>query len=430
MDKWKVAKVKDITSKIGSGITPRGGSSIYLDSGVPLVRSQNILDNQFSYEGLAFIDDDTAKAMSNVTLKKDDILLNITGDSVARCTQVPPNIVGGRVNQHVAIIRANKSVNSYYLKLYFVNSRVKQRMLSLADCGGTRKALTKSMIEDMEINLPSLHIQHRIAAILSSLDRKIENNRKTCEKLEEIAQAIFKRWFVDFEFPNEDGLPYKSDGGEMVYCEELDKEIPKEWKATPLEDILYFQEGPGIRNWQYVEQDGVRFINIRCIQSNDLILNTANMISKDEAYGKYSHFLVDEWDLLMSTSGTLGRYAIARKEHLPLCMNTSVIRFKPKEETGYSFMFSYLTSDEFYNHLITKGSGSVQANFGPMHLKQISLVVPQKDILGRHNDAIFPIINACMNIRKENDYLQQIRDALLPKLMSGEIAVDDIEEEV
>jgi type I restriction enzyme S subunit len=226
--------------------------------------------------------------------------------------------------------------------------------------------------------------------------------------LEQMAQVIFKSWFVDFE-------PW---GGVQ----------PTTWAIKPLEDFILFQEGPGIRNWQYVPDGGTKFINIRCIQDNDLSISTANMISNEEAKGKYAHFMLNEWDVVVSTSGTLGRYAIVRKEHLPLCLNTSVIRFTPKISFDhFSYMFSYLTSNEFLGHLQTKSSGSVQANFGPMHLRQIEMVIPDDETLKNYHQTIFPITQQVVENRRQSQQLALLRDTLLPRLMSGELSVADLD---
>jgi type I restriction enzyme S subunit len=230
-----------------------------------------------------------------------------------------------------------------------------------------------------------------------------------------MAQAIFKSWFVDFE-PFRDGEFEDSELGP----------IPKGWRVVDFEDVFFFFLGPGIRNWQYVTEAGINFINLRCIKNNDLQLNTANMISIDEANGKYAHFMLKEWDVVVSSSGTLGRYAIVRKEHLPLCLNTSVIRFSPKKNfEHFSFLFGYLTAVEFYDHLITKSCGSVQANFGPMHLRQIRLIFPPDEVLNQYHKTVFPLIRKCIQVRSEDQLLTSLRDSLLPKLMSGEILVPE-----
>ncbi|MQB85494.1 restriction endonuclease subunit S, partial [Lactobacillus reuteri] len=113
MSEWK--ELSSITSKIGSGLTPRGGNSVYTDNGISLIRSQNVLDMDFSTENLAYIDEVQAEKLKNVIVEKNDILLNITGDSIARCTIVPEEILPARVNQHVSIIRCKNTEQSKYV---------------------------------------------------------------------------------------------------------------------------------------------------------------------------------------------------------------------------------------------------------------------------------------------------------------------------
>src|SRR5690554_4792761 len=145
---WVETILKKISVKIGSGATPRGGAEAYKSEGISLIRSQNILDFDFSYNGLAFIDNEQANKLSNVTIEENDVLINITGDSVARVCMVPIEILPARVNQHVAIIRAKKEVlNSFYLLYYLLNPSFKKYLLRLASDGATRNALTKSDIE-------------------------------------------------------------------------------------------------------------------------------------------------------------------------------------------------------------------------------------------------------------------------------------------
>jgi len=254
------------------------------------------------------------------------------------------------------------------------------------------------------------------------LDAKIELNQQINKILEEIGKAIFKHWFVDFEFPNEEGEPYKSSGGEMVYNEELEKEIPKGWRAGKLSDYFDFLEGPGIRNWQYANE-GMRFINIRLIQGGDIDISSANFINQKDVDEKYQHFLLKEKDYILSTSGTLGRGAIVRKDHLPLLLNTSVIRFQPLDGKGYPFMYEYLKSDIFLNEQKILASGSVQNNFGPTHLKRMKLLLPPSEILNIFNDNMDKLYEKFTKNLEENNTLKSIRDALLPKLMSGKIRV-------
>ena len=177
-----IVKLIDICSKIGSGATPRGGKEAYCDEGISLIRSQNVLDFSFSCDGLAFINGEQAKKLNNVEVHSGDILLNITGDSVARACVMDDEYLPARVNQHVAIIRGNADevLNNYIL--YFLQWR-KNYLLQLASAGATRNALTKGMIEQLEINLPPLDVQKKTVAILDSLQNKIKLNQKINDNL-------------------------------------------------------------------------------------------------------------------------------------------------------------------------------------------------------------------------------------------------------
>ena len=226
-----------------------------------------------------------------------------------------------------------------------------------------------------------------------------------------MAENLYKEWFVRFRFPGYENAEFE--GG-----------VPKGWKIEKLSDVFNFQEGPGIRNWQYVDEDGVKFINIRCIKNGDVKLESASMISKEEAYGKYKHFLLRENDIVMSCSGTLGRSAIIRKEHLPLCLNTSVIRFWPKiQEEDFSFLYGYLHSTDFINKQSEMASGAAQVNFGPMHLKLMKLLVPPKKVRIEYHKVLLPIIQLTLILKKEIDTLSIQRDLLLPRLMSGKLSI-------
>ena len=318
------------------------------------------------------------------------------------------------IAQNLIALRTKKEISNIFI-YYFLKSPIVKKQLINLDIGGVQPSIKVPHLLNLSISLPEKDIQHKIASILSSLDDKIEVNRKINENLEQQAQALFKSWFVDFE-------PFKN--GEFIESE-LGM-IPKGWRVEPLANIMNFQEGPGIRNWQYVQNGGTKFINIRCIKDGDIYTETANMISNQEANGKYAHFMLQSGDIVMSCSGTLGRYAIVREDHLPLCLNTSVIRFIPISNFDYSFVLGTLTSSYFLNKQIEMACGSVQANFGPTHLKQMKILVPPEAIRTQYNEKCYPIIHLIQKQKYESRRLAELRDTLLPKLMSGELKVDEI----
>ena len=191
-----IVRMIDICEKIGSGATPRGGKEAYCKEGISLVRSQNVLDFVFSQDGLAFINDEQAKKLNNVVVQSSDVLLNITGDSVARACIMDTSYLPARVNQHVAIIRGktDRVLNNYIL--YFLQWK-KENLLQLASAGATRNALTKGMIEQLELDLPTLTEQKKIVAVLDSLQDKIRINQKINDNLYAQARVIANQWIAE-----------------------------------------------------------------------------------------------------------------------------------------------------------------------------------------------------------------------------------------
>lgn len=439
---WEQLRLGDHCIKIGSGSTPTGGKDAYLTSGpFTLIRSQNVYNDGFTPNGLAYIGDDQAKKLNGVSVEENDVLLNITGDSVARVCLAPSKYLPARVNQHVAIIRPKlNSFDSRFLRYFLASPQQQELMLGLASAGATRPALTKVMIEDFKIPRPPLSVQRVIADILSALDDRITLLREANATLEAIAQALFKSWFVDFDpvrAKQQGQIPEGMDEVTAAFFPDSFEEselglVPKGWAVVPLSDVMDFKEGPGIRNWQYTNSsEGTRFINIRCIQDGDLSLETANRISNEEANGKYSHFHLTPWDVVVSTSGTLGRSAIVRQEHLPLMLNTSVIRFQPiAGKTVFSFICQYLNGAEFLYKLESMASGSVQKNFGPMHLKQIQLLCPALPVLQQFENICRPLYEKIVANRSQAQTIAGLRDTLLPRLISGQLRIAEAEDAV
>lgn len=243
--KWKEITLGQVCVKIGSGATPRGGKDAYRGGNTSLIRSQNIYNERFVSSGLVYIDDSQAHALKNAVVERDDVLLNITGDSVARCCQVDSNVLPARVNQHVLIIRPEpNTLDPRFLRYSLVTREMQARLLALASAGATRNALTKGMIEALTIKAPPLAEQKRIAHILGSLDDKIELNRQMNETLEAMAQALFKDWFVDFgptRAKMEGKEPYLAPELWELFPDKLGEDgVPEGWEIKSAADFIVF----------------------------------------------------------------------------------------------------------------------------------------------------------------------------------------------
>lgn len=194
---WDVVKLASVTTKIGSGATPKGGKESYQTSGISLIRSMNVYDGFFEYRELAHIDDVQSAQLDNVIVNKDDVLINITGASVARSCVVPDNVLPARVNQHVSIIRCKPSALNYlFLNAQFLNSAYKKKLLSLGEAGGaTRQAITKQQLENLEIILPPIKLQKEFFCYAKSIHNKSLTIQKSLDALESLKKSLSQQYF-------------------------------------------------------------------------------------------------------------------------------------------------------------------------------------------------------------------------------------------
>ena len=411
MSEWKEYRLSDVCNKIGSGATPRGGAESYQSTGeYSLIRSQNVLDYNFTMKGLAYINEAQASKLNNVEVKERDILLNITGDSVARVCQVPQSVLPARVNQHVAIIRPNSDyLTNEYLKYYLLEPSIKDYLLMLSSSGGTRNAITKSMIEELVIQAPDLPTQIAIAEILSSLDDKIELNNKINQELETLAQTLFKQWFIDFEFPNENGAPYKSSSGEMVESEL--GEIPKGWKVETLKDEFVFNMGQSPSGDTYnTIKDGMIFFQGRSdfgfrFPSIRMYTNAPKKIAK-------------KFETLISVRAPVGDINMAAED---CCIGRGLGAIShPNQLYTYTY-YKVLSIQEVLKSY--DNEGTVFGSINKETLGNIKNIIPPYYLSKSYNDLFCNLDFKITALEKETQELVKTRDALLPKLISGELEI-------
>lgn len=404
---WQKVKLGEVVNVYGGG-TPSTQIKTYWNGDIPWLTPAELTnyDSRFTASTASYITESGLQNSSAKIMPENSILLT----SRATIGNVTINTIPMATNQGFINIEPKK-IDRDFFYYWLKNNR---KYLNQIAIGSTFPELSKSVFKKIETEIPcDLGNQKRIGKVIANFDDKIEINNKIAKTLEEMAQAIFKEWFVKFKFPGHEKV--------KMVDSELGK-IPANWELEDLQNVFDFLEGPGIRNWQYTNE-GFRFINIRLINDNDIDISASNFISTDEADGIYKHFQLKEYDMVVSASGTLGRSAIVRKEHLPLLLNTSVIRFRPKDKKSYGFMYLFLNSRYFQNKITSMASGSAQPNFGPIHLRQIKVLRPESNLLDSFSAIIDPLYKEIIDIKSENQKLATMRDLLLPKLMKGEIKI-------
>ena len=192
---WEQKSLGEITTKIGSGATPKGGKEAYQEEGITLIRSMNVHNGQFEYKDLAHISDEQASKLDNVTIEEDDVLLNITGASVARSCVVPNEILPARVNQHVCIIRCKDCIIPEFLNKLLIDDNYQDLLWSIAGSGATRESITKQQVENLQIILPMLELQKEFMAFCHQVTKSKVVVQKALDEAQLLFDSLMQEYF-------------------------------------------------------------------------------------------------------------------------------------------------------------------------------------------------------------------------------------------
>ncbi len=192
---WKQRQLGEITTKIGSGATPKGGKEAYQEEGITLIRSMNVHNGLFEYKELAHISEEQAEKLDNVTIEENDVLLNITGASVARSCVVPSKILPARVNQHVCIIRCNQCIVPEFLNKLLIDDNYQRLLWSIAEAGATREAITKQQVESLQIIMPPIELQEQFADFVHQVDKSKVAVQKALDETQILFDSLMQKYF-------------------------------------------------------------------------------------------------------------------------------------------------------------------------------------------------------------------------------------------
>ncbi|MDQ5922270.1 MAG: Restriction endonuclease subunit [Pseudomonadota bacterium] len=416
-DGWEVRKLGEVCCSVSDTYKLSGKTTVIF------LNTSDILDGEFLHK--VYIDVISLPGQAKKSIHFNDILYSEIRPKNKRYAFVNfQNTTDYIVSTKLMVLRANcDMVNPRYLYLMLTSNEKCAEFQFIAESrSGTFPRITFDAISKSTFYIPPLTIQKNIVSILSSLDEKIDINKQINNKLEEIAQALFKQWFIDFNFPNENGMPYKDSGGAMIDSE-LGR-IPIGWQIGMIGDYVKIKSGFAFKS-QWWTTTGVKVIKIKDISNNTISSNELSHISIDNAK-KASDFSVKAGDLLIAMTGaTVGKIGLVPETEFKLLVNQRVGKFflgdKPIEKVG--FLYMNLLQDNVAYQINARANGSAQANISPTDIESIKIVLPPKQIINIFNLTVTPIFEyICRNIN-QNNKLQQVRDSLLPKLMSGKVDV-------
>lgn len=397
-NEWKEYKFQEITINHNNKRVPLSSKQRKLKQGVfNYYGAQGVIDyiDEYIFEG------------EYLLIAEDGANLETRNEDIARLTKKNEKFW---VNNHAHIIKSNDKADIRYL-MYFLN----YSDISAYVTGSAQPKLNKANLNSIKIFLPDKKEQKAIADILSDLDEKIEINNKISENLEKTAQAIFKQWFVDFEFPNENGEPYKSSGGEMIESEL--GEIPKGWEVNKLSELANMKNGVNYGRDQ--EGEEIKVVNVRDFDGS-LLVDYEKLDSIFLSKKQIEDYKLEKYDTVIVRSAKPGETLLVNDSKLKVYSGFTIrIRVKNYDKKLYTF---YCVRNSI-KQLENSSNGTIFKNLNQQLLGALNIIEPCKKVLEKYNRIICSIIEKIYSINEENTKLIKLRDTLLPKLMSGEIRV-------
>lgn len=399
---WPTAKLGEVCEKIGSGATPRGGADVYVQQGVRLIRSQNVHDLRFEFRGLAYINKAQADRLRGVAVRPGDVLVNITGDSVARVCMAPSDGAPARVNQHVAIVRSDGvRLLPEFAAYWLVSPQTKAHLLRLASAGATRRALTKLMLEMLEVPLPDPEVQRHIGSVLRTLDRKIESNDRTRRTVQDAVATLF---------------------GETIRAGPVD--------ATSVGDliergVLVIGDGLRAKNSE-LGPDGLPFARAGNLHDG-FDFTRADRLPESRALTVRSKCSAPG-DVVFTSKGTVGRFALVdeQTERFVYSPQLCFWRSLDYERLPPAVLFSWMQSSEARRQMdALKGQTDMADYVSLRDQRSMVISLPRQKTLSQLAQTLEPLTMLAGRLRSESRALRQLRDTLLPRLMSGEMQVPE-----
>lgn len=414
----RIVKLKDIAKNIGSGITPsRVNEDYWLNGTISWLKTEQLGERQIY---------NTTEKITELALKETSIkLFPVNTLSVAMYGE-------GKTRGNVSILKKEMATNqaccniivdekkAYYEFIYYFLKTQYYQLRSLSS--GVRKNLNSTDIKEFEIKIPvDIQTQKQIAAVLSALDAKIELNQRINAELEAMAKTLYDYWFVQFDFPDENGKPYKTSGGKMRYSPELNREIPEGWEVKNLGDLGNFKNGV---NYDPTNPGEIAcpIINVRNISASTYFLKNEDLdiiYLRESDVRKYS---VHKDSIIIARSGIPG----ATRLISDIAENTLycgfAIHYELKDFNNKIPLFFYLKSIE--QNIQNGSAGTILKNVNQTTLSSLAMALPlNNNYLFKFNELINPIFKKINLIQKENQELTTLRDFLLPMLMNGQVRV-------
>ena len=414
----KSFSIGQLCKKVTSGGTPNTRRTEYYGGNIPWLKTQEVNFNRI-YKTETFITEEGLNNSSAKWIPTNSVIVAMYGATAGR---IAINKIPLTTNQACC----NLIIDSEKADYRYIYYNLLSRFNSIANMavGGAQQNLNAGMIKELPIDLPDLPTQKAIAEILSSLDDKIELNNQINQNLEALAQALFKQWFVDFEFPNENGEPYKSSGGEMVDSEL--GEIPKGWRVGEFGELVKIINGFAFKSRDFQEFGESAVIKIKNISANLVDVENTQFIPESVAKATNQKFHIKEGEILIAMTGAeVGKIGITPKSGKKLFLNQRVGKFQTTLINSEMFIYTFFSSFNLTEDVKSRALGSAQPNISSSGIESIKCILPTSNTILDFEKSVGGFYPLLLNNWNEIKTLSNLRDTLLPKLISGELEVNE-----
>ena len=383
----------------------------YIETGVPFFRSLNIKPFYIDKSDLLYISSEFNEKIKKSKLMTGDLVIVRTGQP-GTCCVVPQEFDGCNCSDLVIVRPDKKLVNPYYLEAYI--NFMAQKQINNHQVGAIQKHFNVGSAKEMLVYLPDREKQEKIANIVRRINSKIELNNKINTELESMAKTLYDYWFLQFEFPNEEGKPYKSSGGKMVWNEELKREIPEGWSIKILDDIAEMIT----KSLNPEENQIYEYYSIPSFDDTEMpIMEVGGNIDSNK-------YCVPNESILVSKLNPQFKrlWYVGKATEFSIC-STEFIPFISRNETK-EFLYSVLNSEAFYQFMVQSSSSSTgsRKRMQPELMKSFIICYPNDiKIIQKYCEAIQGILEKILAGKRENQELTSLRDFLLPLLMNGQV---------
>ena len=419
LTKYKFSDLYEMSSGISSSKEQAGHGS-------PFISFSTVFNNYFLPEELPDLMDTSLKEQEIFSVKKDDVFITRTSETVdalaMSCVAVkdyPKATFSGFVKR----LRPKTTgiVYSKYIA-FFLRSKYFRKVLDCNTIMTLRASFNEDMFSFLYLYLPDYEEQVRIGDMLYAVECKIQKNKEINDYLEQQLQLLYDYWFTQYNFPNEDGQPYKASNGLMVWNKMINHLIPADWKVKPLGTICSFRNG--INYDKNVDGNTIyKIINVRNISSSTLFLDESNFDEICLPKQQGDKYYVSDDSIIIARSGIPGATRILCNPSSNIIFCGFIICCTPSDNTLQNYLTLYLR--QFEGSSATQTGGSILKNVSQETLKNLIVPIPPQSLLNQFNDSILPIYNLINSNTKENVQLITLRDWLLPMLMNGQTTIED-----